>query len=143
MIGLYLFILYLYFLVNYSIRSNLYLLCYGYGKKCYGHSRTFRCWNIQRRAQVSERSISGRAWEIIGTFFSTMSSCLNSLSACIYEDFLKPFFPNISESRITFTLRTIVVIFGIFCILMVYIIEHLGGVLEVIFLLFLEKIRLG
>lgn len=82
---------------------------------------------------------------------SSMSSCLNSLSGTVYEDFLKPYLPNASERKastimkiLTFSigetgmrhkffinLATFYLILGCLCFVLVFIVEKLGGVFSI------------
>lgn len=59
---------------------------------------------------------------------STLSAILNCLAATIYEDFLSPFISKkTSQKRVSQYLKLIVIIIGIESIAMVYVVEHLGG----------------
>ncbi|KAK4876907.1 hypothetical protein RN001_009413 [Aquatica leii] len=61
---------------------------------------------------------------------STLSTTLNSLSAIIYNDFLSGFIPeHYSDQKRNLILKVIVLIAGTICISMVFIIEHLGGII--------------
>lgn len=92
---------------------------------------------------------------------SSMSSCLNSLSGTVYEDFLKPYLPNASEKQassimkfITFSLGKFTMTLcyvvlcdlkfyhvwglknffnfaGCVCFLLVFVVEKLGGVFSI------------
>lgn len=57
---------------------------------------------------------------------SSMSSCLNSLSGTLFEDFIKPMYPNISEKRSSDAMKMIVFTIGCICLALVFIVEKLG-----------------
>lgn len=67
------------------------------------------------------------------TFFifkSTLSANLNCMSATIYEDFVSKFMPvSTTEKTASNCLKLIVLICGIVCAALVYVVEHLGGIL--------------
>ena len=59
---------------------------------------------------------------------STLSGDLNCLAGIIYEDFIvKLSNEKISDKRATTILQLLVIICGLICTLMVYIVEHMGG----------------
>nr|CAD7570053.1 unnamed protein product [Timema californicum] len=70
---------------------------------------------------------------IFSAGLSTMSSYLNCLSATIYEDFISPLIKGNKklESKAPFFMKSIVVIVGVVCLCMVFIVERLGGILQV------------
>lgn len=52
------------------------------------------------------------------------------MSATIYEDFVSKFMPaSTSEKTASNVLKLIVLIAGILCTVLVYVVEHLGGIL--------------
>lgn len=62
---------------------------------------------------------------------SSLSTGLNSLTAVILEDFWKPMMSRpMSERQIAIVMRLIVVVFGLYCIGMVFVVEKLGSVLQ-------------
>uniref|UniRef100_A0A336MSE1 CSON003951 protein n=1 Tax=Culicoides sonorensis TaxID=179676 RepID=A0A336MSE1_CULSO len=67
---------------------------------------------------------------IFSAALSSLSTGLNSLAAVTLEDFIKPFFPNLSEATTAKIMRFSVVIYGIISISMVFIVEKLGAVLQ-------------
>ncbi|KAF2898113.1 hypothetical protein ILUMI_08055 [Ignelater luminosus] len=68
---------------------------------------------------------------VFSTALSTLSTYLNSLSGIIYTDFIAPFMsPNTSEVKSSNIMKFTVVIMGIICVCLVFIIEKLGAVLE-------------
>ncbi|RZC33422.1 sodium-coupled monocarboxylate transporter 2-like [Asbolus verrucosus] len=70
---------------------------------------------------------------IAGVFsagLSTLSAHLNCLSGSIYEDFIRKWTPrDISEQSKSNILKLIVVTCGIICTILVFVFEHLGGIL--------------
>ncbi|XP_013099176.2 sodium-coupled monocarboxylate transporter 1 [Stomoxys calcitrans] len=71
---------------------------------------------------------------IAGVFsaaLSSLSTCLNSMSAVVLEDFVKPFVKRpLSETAINWIMRSVVVSMGTLCVFLVYIVEHMGTVLQ-------------
>lgn len=71
---------------------------------------------------------------IAGVFsaaLSSLSTCLNSMSAVVLEDFIKPFVKRpLSETAINWIMRSVVVSVGTLCVFLVYIVEHMGTVLQ-------------
>ncbi|XP_017848102.1 sodium-coupled monocarboxylate transporter 1 isoform X3 [Drosophila busckii] len=69
---------------------------------------------------------------VFSAALSSLSTLLNSLSAVILEDFVKPKMRNkrMTERTVAWTMRLVVVVFGISSIFMVYVVEHLGMVLQ-------------
>ncbi|CAG2055804.1 unnamed protein product [Timema podura] len=70
---------------------------------------------------------------IFSAGLSTMSSYLNCLSATIYEDFISPVIKGNKklESKAPFFMKSIVVFVGVVCLGMVFLVERLGGILQV------------
>lgn len=71
---------------------------------------------------------------IAGVFsagLSTMSTGLNIVSGTIYEDFVLLFYrhPH-SEATASFIMKLIVVVFGIISVLLIFVVDKLGGVLQ-------------
>jgi Na+/proline symporter len=61
-----------------------------------------------------------------------MSTGLNSMAGVIFEDYLKPQMSGkVSEARASLTMKIICAIMGVFCVGMVFVVENLGGVLQV------------
>uniref|UniRef100_W8BMP0 Sodium-coupled monocarboxylate transporter 1 n=1 Tax=Ceratitis capitata TaxID=7213 RepID=W8BMP0_CERCA len=71
---------------------------------------------------------------IAGVFsaaLSSLSTCLNSMSAVVLEDFVKPFVKRpLSDSAINWIMRSVVVGMGVLCVCLVYVVEHMGTVLQ-------------
>lgn len=64
-------------------------------------------------------------------FFSTMSAQLNTVSGTIYKDFVvKMISSKFSELTASIIMKCTVVIIGIFCVILVLIIERLKGLLQ-------------
>lgn len=65
-------------------------------------------------------------------FNSTMSTGLNSMTGVIYEDMIKPSWKKpISEANASFIMKIVVVIIGVICVSMVFIVEQLGTLIQV------------
>lgn len=61
-----------------------------------------------------------------------MSAQLNTVSGTIYEDFVvKMFHVKFSESTASIIMKCIVIVTGVICVALVFIIEKLGGILQV------------
>ncbi|RZB40467.1 SSF domain containing protein, partial [Asbolus verrucosus] len=61
---------------------------------------------------------------------STLSANLNCLAGTMYEDFILKFTgPGISDKTSSYILKLIVVIIGVICTALVFVLEHLGGIL--------------
>lgn len=71
---------------------------------------------------------------IAGVFsaaLSSLSTCLNSMSAVVLEDFVKPFVKRpLSDEAINWIMKTVVVGMGALCVCLVYVVEHMGTVLQ-------------
>jgi sodium-coupled monocarboxylate transporter 8/12 len=63
---------------------------------------------------------------------SSLSTGLNSMAAVILEDYYHFFFTKqLTEKQSSILMKLTVIIFGIICVSLVYVIEHLGAVLQV------------
>ncbi|XP_055643090.1 sodium-coupled monocarboxylate transporter 1-like isoform X2 [Toxorhynchites rutilus septentrionalis] len=67
---------------------------------------------------------------IFSAALSSLSSALNALAAIAYEDFCKPYFVSLSETQIGYILRGSVLVFGAISVIFIYIVEHLGAVMQ-------------
>lgn len=55
------------------------------------------------------------------------------MSAVVLEDFVKPFYSRVISDRMTnFIMKSVAVFFGFFCVGMVFVVEKLGAVLQVV-----------
>ncbi|XP_046660455.1 sodium-coupled monocarboxylate transporter 2-like isoform X2 [Homalodisca vitripennis] len=69
---------------------------------------------------------------IAGVFsatLSTMAASLNTVAGTVYEDFIQPFCK--TDRHAPLILRLIVLVLGSLCLGLVFVVEHLGGVLQV------------
>jgi len=63
-----------------------------------------------------------------------MSTGLNSMAGVIFEDYIKPQLSGkVSEAKASLTMKIICAVMGVFCVAMVFVVENLGGVLQVKF----------
>lgn len=63
---------------------------------------------------------------------STMSSTLNSLGATLFEDFVRPCLDiKLSDKTSNNIIKLIVVIVGALCVLMVFFVDKVGGIIQV------------
>lgn len=68
---------------------------------------------------------------------STLSSGLNSMSAVMLQDIIKPYWaPNIPEKRAAIMTKVLALIFGIICLCLTYVASHMGGILQAALALF-------
>ncbi|GJQ68446.1 hypothetical protein Trydic_g17029 [Trypoxylus dichotomus] len=68
---------------------------------------------------------------IFSAGLSTLSALMNCLAATIYEDFVSPFVPKgTSQKKVSQYLKLIVVILGIESTAMVYVVEKMGGIVQ-------------
>ncbi|KAJ9575567.1 hypothetical protein L9F63_007575, partial [Diploptera punctata] len=68
---------------------------------------------------------------IFSASLSTMSSCLNSLGATFFEDFVRPYIKkSVTDETISKILKFVVVLIGAICILLVFIVDKLGSILQ-------------
>ncbi|XP_032528970.2 sodium-coupled monocarboxylate transporter 1-like isoform X1 [Danaus plexippus] len=79
---------------------------------------------------------------IFSAALSSLSTSLNSMSAVVLEDFYKPFFKKrLSERQTNFLLKGVVIVLGILCLALVFIVEKMGTVLQLT--MTLEAITMG
>jgi solute carrier family 5 (sodium-coupled monocarboxylate transporter), member 8/12 len=62
---------------------------------------------------------------------SSLSSCLNSLSGTVYEDFIRPYWKNVTEKQASTVMKILTLSIGCVCFVLVYVVEHLGGVFSI------------
>ncbi|XP_022907063.2 sodium-coupled monocarboxylate transporter 2-like [Onthophagus taurus] len=75
---------------------------------------------------------------IISASLSTLSSGLNSVTATVYSDFLKPYLSkNVIEKYETICLKLLVLIFGILCISCAYMVKYLENNIFPVFVSFI------
>lgn len=68
---------------------------------------------------------------VFSAALSSLSTGLNSLSAVVLEDFVKTFRRRpLSEAQTAFVMRSVVVLFGILFVGLVFVVEKLGAVLQ-------------
>jgi Na+/proline symporter len=71
---------------------------------------------------------------IAGVFsaaLSSLSTCLNSMSAVVLEDFFKPFVSKpMSNTTINWIMRSVVVVVGVICVALVVVVQKMGTVLQ-------------
>ncbi|ALC48597.1 CG9657 [Drosophila busckii] len=68
---------------------------------------------------------------VFSAALSSLSTGLNSLSAVVLEDFVKTFRrAPLSEKQTAFVMRSVVVLFGIIFVALVFVVEKLGAVLQ-------------
>ncbi|XP_075970300.1 sodium-coupled monocarboxylate transporter 1-like [Anticarsia gemmatalis] len=67
---------------------------------------------------------------VFSAALSSLSTGLNSMAAVVLEDFWKPFFKELSHRQTQILIRAVVVILGVICVGLVYVVEMLGSVLQ-------------
>lgn len=67
---------------------------------------------------------------IFSAALSSLSTGLNSLACVTYTDFIKPAYPEMSETAAARVMRISVIVYGLMSIALVYVVEHLGAVLS-------------
>ncbi|XP_065216493.1 sodium-coupled monocarboxylate transporter 1-like [Planococcus citri] len=68
---------------------------------------------------------------VFSAALSTMSTGLNSMTGVIFEDMIKPFCKSpVTESRASTILKIVVVIIGVICVAMVFVVERLGTLIQ-------------
>lgn len=73
---------------------------------------------------------------ILSAALSTLSACMNSLAASMYEDFVSPFVPaSTGQKTISNILKFMVVMIGLISTLLVYVVEHMGSIVPINFAL--------
>lgn len=72
---------------------------------------------------------------VFSASLSSMSSSLNTIAGTIYEDFIRPKFPNFTEKRASDTMKLLVILIGITILGLVFVVERMGQVFRVCFIL--------
>lgn len=72
-----------------------------------------------------------KTWPIFFIINSTVSSGLNSLAAVTLEDFLRPIFPNMSETRATNVSKCLSFSYGLISFAIVFLLANVSHVGEV------------
>ncbi|KAJ8735411.1 hypothetical protein PYW07_007031 [Mythimna separata] len=67
---------------------------------------------------------------VFSASLSSLSTGLNSMAAVVLEDFWKPFFKELTHRQTQIMMRSVVVILGVICVGLVYVVEMLGSVLQ-------------
>lgn len=68
---------------------------------------------------------------VFSAALSSLSTCLNSMSAVILEDFVKPYVKKpLSPLAINWIMRSVVVGVGALCAALVFVVEKMGTVLQ-------------
>lgn len=68
---------------------------------------------------------------VFSAALSSLSTGLNSLACVMSEDLIKPILPSkLTERQTAIMLRSIVVVFGISCLFLVFVVEKMGTVLQ-------------
>ncbi|GBP88682.1 Sodium-coupled monocarboxylate transporter 1 [Eumeta japonica] len=67
---------------------------------------------------------------IFSAALSSLSTGLNSMAAVVLEDFYKPFFKELSTFHTQILVRSVVVVMGVLCVALVFVVEQLGSVLQ-------------
>ncbi|XP_066905537.1 uncharacterized protein [Halyomorpha halys] len=69
---------------------------------------------------------------VVCTALSTMSTSLNTVAGTLYQDFIKPLMPlDTKDSTANLIMKTIVIVFGIICTLLVLVVEQLGTIIQI------------
>lgn len=68
---------------------------------------------------------------VFSAALSSLSTCLNSMSAVFLEDFVKPFVKKpLSNTAINWIMRMVVVVVGLICVALVVVVQKMGTVLQ-------------
>jgi solute carrier family 5 (sodium-coupled monocarboxylate transporter), member 8/12 len=68
---------------------------------------------------------------IFSAALSSMSSGMNTLAGTIYEDFIRPRYPMVSEKRASDVMKCLVVILGILILSLVFVVEQMGQIFRI------------
>ncbi|XP_038208184.1 sodium-coupled monocarboxylate transporter 1-like isoform X1 [Zerene cesonia] len=136
--------------------SILYCFCLYCGLLIY--ARFYDCDPLQTKlAKAKDQLLPLLVMDVLGDFpglpgvflagifsaaLSSLSTSLNSMSAVVLEDFYKPFFKRkLSDRQTSWLLRVVVIIIGILCLALTFIVEKLGTILQLT--MTLEAITMG
>lgn len=68
---------------------------------------------------------------VFSAALSSLSTCLNSMSAIVLEDFVKPFVKKpLTTSETNWIMRSVVVGMGVICVTLVVVVQKMGTVLQ-------------
>lgn len=68
---------------------------------------------------------------VFSAALSSLSTCLNSMSAIVLEDFVKPFVKTpLTTSETNWIMRSVVVGMGFICVALVVVVQRMGTVLQ-------------
>lgn len=68
---------------------------------------------------------------IFSAALSSMSSSLNTVAGTIYEDFVRPRYPNNTEKQASDVMKGLVVVLGFLILALVFVVERMGQVFQV------------
>ncbi|KAL0276709.1 UNVERIFIED_CONTAM: hypothetical protein PYX00_004222 [Menopon gallinae] len=68
---------------------------------------------------------------VFSAALSTMSTCLNSMTGVVFEDFVRPLFRKpVSDAKASFYMKVIVVLIGTVTVILATIVDKLGGIIQ-------------
>lgn len=68
---------------------------------------------------------------VFSAALSSLSTCLNSMSAVVLEDFVKPHVQKpLTNNQINFVMKSVVVVIGVISVALVFVVERMGTVLQ-------------
>jgi hypothetical protein len=93
---------------------------------------------VQNNTGIKDQSLPQKFTEtndgslLVLSSHSTMSSSLNAIGAVLFEDFIRPCLRNkINDKTANNIIKFVVVIIGALCVLIVFVVDKLGAVLQV------------
>jgi hypothetical protein len=94
--------------------------------------------NVQHNTGIRDQSLPHTFAEtkegslLVPFSHSTMSSSLNAIGAVLFEDFIRPCLrKKINDKTANNIIKFVVVIIGTLCVLIVFVVDKLGAVLQV------------
>ncbi|CAH1398745.1 unnamed protein product [Nezara viridula] len=70
---------------------------------------------------------------VVSTGLSTMSAGLNTVAGTLYEDFVRPLLPRrLTDKQTNLMLKIIVVIIGAISVLLIYVVEKFGTIMQIV-----------